>query len=244
MIYQKHIHPFLSEYETEIDTFISSAHDRAKAAGLQYIKRAIEFIKVNILGLPPKQPSSPQSFSSSGGTYAQNLLARFYIPAARKEPVTSPPANDLYNLIAGVLGQTRSSGSTAEAAPLPNIELKEDRISYIDTQRDRLRAVLQVLDREASNLLNTNGTPAASTSDDTEHATGPGDVSGMKKNKSEVDFESVEREDVGEEKRTTSGGWMPWNWRSGASTGDEEKKPPVEPEIASSTGVDTKDDGN
>ncbi|KAI9793053.1 MAG: hypothetical protein M1816_000951 [Peltula sp. TS41687] len=254
LIYQNHVHPFLSEYEYEIDTFISSAHDRAKAAGLQYIKRAIEFIKVNLLGLRPTTPSS--SSTSSGGTYAQNLLARFYIPAARKDPVppsssSAPPpaANDLYNLIAGVMGQSRSSpGSPAEAevSPLSKIESKEERISYLETQRGRLRAVLQVLDKEASSLSSLAGAPAApSAPDNVEHASsGSENASPMRKNKSEIDFENVEREDVGsEEKRATTGGWMPWNWRSaGASTSGEKNASnnPVEPELASSTGITTR----
>lgn len=158
--------------------------------------------------------------------------------------MTPPPANDLYNLIAGVLGgQSRSSSGVPEETTLPNLQSKEDRISYIETQRDRLRAVLQVLDKEASNLLSpSSGTSASSTPGDSEHATESEAVSSMRKNKSEIDFESVEREDVGEEKRTTSGGgWMPWNWGSGASTDGEKKIQHVEPEIASSTGIDTKD---
>lgn len=239
IIYQTHIDPFLSKHESEIDTFISSAHDRAKAAGLQYLKRALEFVKVNILGLAPKKPSPPQSVPS-GTSYAQSLLARFYLPAARKDTPPSP-ANDLYNLISAVLGQSRSSSSSSDAlspaqSAMPDLPTKDDRISYIVTQSERLRAVLHALDKEASRLLHP--TPLNPTDDDDDDKPNvpvsvPVTVAGeggpsMRKNKSETDFESVSRDDVGdsegeegqEEKRTatatataTTAGWMPWTWR-------------------------------
>ena len=49
-LYQTHVHPFLLEHENELDTFISEAHDRAKALGLLYAKQAVEWVKVMYAG--------------------------------------------------------------------------------------------------------------------------------------------------------------------------------------------------
>ena len=229
LLYQSYIDPFLFQHESEIDTFISSAHDRAKAAGLQYIKQAIEFVKVNVLGLPPNRLSSPAS-TSGGGTYAQSLLARFHLPAARAEPVaTQPSAADLYGLMAAFLGQSNSSGSTHEAAAaavLDDPRITEDRINFITTQRDRINALLVALDREKSSLQ-TSAAPLAEQDN-------PGS---MKKNKSETDFERVERDEAGEDKgRATSGSWLPWSWGSSTAAPPTDGKKQAEAETAQSTG--------
>uniref|UniRef100_L2GGK1 Protein YOP1 n=1 Tax=Colletotrichum fructicola (strain Nara gc5) TaxID=1213859 RepID=L2GGK1_COLFN len=59
IIYQTHVHPFLQDNEAQIEEFISEAHDRLKAAGIAYLKRAIELIKTNDLSksgnlIPPE----------------------------------------------------------------------------------------------------------------------------------------------------------------------------------------------
>jgi receptor expression-enhancing protein 1/2/3/4 len=48
VLYQEHVHPFLHENEVAIDDFISSAHDRAKAAGVTYLKHIVELIKQHV----------------------------------------------------------------------------------------------------------------------------------------------------------------------------------------------------
>src|SRR5438045_430888 len=37
VLYQTYLHPFLEEHEIAIEDFISSAHDRAKEAGINYL---------------------------------------------------------------------------------------------------------------------------------------------------------------------------------------------------------------
>ncbi|KAF7553726.1 hypothetical protein G7046_g7029 [Stylonectria norvegica] len=83
LIYQEYIHPWLEENETQIDEFISSAHNRITAAGISYLKIAIEQFKTKVLGLPPSAPAPAAAESYSSQTYTQSLLARFSVPAAK-----------------------------------------------------------------------------------------------------------------------------------------------------------------
>lgn len=256
LIYQHHIHPFLATYEAEIDDFISSAHDRARAAGLQYLKGAIDLIKKYVFGMQQQQQTSASSTQSpqSGGSYAQNLLARFHLPAAR-EGAVAPTAGDFYSFLTAALGQAVPSplagsgdgggASSGEQGPdgtgFPStVNTAEDRMSYLAAQRDRLRELLSVLDREASKLSAGATQPPADPSMAGADADENEDRSAgtIRKNRSEVDFESVERDDTQEEERRTTGGggWMPWNWGAGASKAETSKA--GEPEKGKATGID------
>lgn len=240
MIYQDHIHPFLTHYEQDIDNLITNAHDRAKAAGLQYLKRAIEFVKENVFGIPPKAQSSPPP--SSHGSYAQTLLSRFNLPSARDGFAT--PAGDFYDLLGATLAQaTKSSASReAQAEELsasgnlipPNMSSPIEKMSYISAQRDRLRVLLSALDKEAGNLSVDERITA-----DVEKriaAGGSGD-DGLKKSKSEAEFDTIDHLEastggVKQGEKSASGGWMPWNW------GAKPAPPSQEPEQASASGAD------
>ena len=74
LLYQSHVHPFLAKYEHDIDVFIVSAHENARKAGLEYLKKAIDFVKQNLLGMQAKeQRFAPQSQS---GTYCPDSIYR------------------------------------------------------------------------------------------------------------------------------------------------------------------------
>ncbi|KAI9828033.1 MAG: hypothetical protein M1832_003560 [Thelocarpon impressellum] len=249
ILYQTHIDPFLATHEAEIDHFISSAHDRARTVGFQYLKQAIELIKEHVLGLQPRQQTPPPPSSLYGGTYAQSLLASFNLPARRNGSFGAPAtAGDFYGLLSAALGQATSINTTREAQAEdlsasgtlipPNIRSAEERMSYISTQRERLRVLISALDKEATNISTTASAPVLpatvlSTGDD---MGGP-----LKKTRSESEFERVEREDVGgEESRAPAGGWMPWNW-AGKPPSVHAQLPgqsPDEATTARSTGVD------
>lgn len=106
-IYRNHVDPWFKAHDKDIEHLISTGHDRIKAAGLDYLKRAIAFVKAQLLGvqessstssssparpttstrsLPAQQPQQGQSQN-----YAQSLLARFTLPSAR--PATTAPSS-------------------------------------------------------------------------------------------------------------------------------------------------------
>ncbi|KAI9820223.1 MAG: hypothetical protein M1827_005845 [Pycnora praestabilis] len=263
ILYQEHIHPFLAQHEAEIDTFISNAHDRAKTAGLTYFKRAIELIKENVFGIQPKTTSSPPqsshgSHAGGSGSYAQNLLARFNLPAAREG--FAAPANDFYGLLSSALAQATisagGSGTSHEAQAeemsasgmlIPaGIKGNDEKMSYISTQRERLRVLLQALDKEASYL--TGGATRGDVVMDGVQVPGRltphirGGEEGLRKSKSELEFETVEHEETTEDKDTkkgpvAAGGWMPWNWNA-KPTRAAPTPPKSEPEQASASGME------
>lgn len=225
VLYQQHVDPFLHENELAIDDFISSAHERAKAAGVEYLKQVIELIKQHVLGLPPKEPTPPPTPSNI--SYAQSLIARFNLPSARPAfpdiNVSGATAADFYSLLASAVGAATSSNpatmpSTQATRDLSNSGTLipptvqgDDRLTFITAQRERLSILLSALDKEASTLQNKAVKPSAprnvpsmffdgSTSSEEEVGERPKSaMSGLSTRKSEVDFEKIDAESGAEE---------------------------------------------
>ncbi|KAL2205902.1 hypothetical protein CC79DRAFT_830099 [Sarocladium strictum] len=167
IIYEEHVHPFLEDNESQIDEFIANAHDRLRAAGAAYLKQGIEYLKTQILGLPPTEPA-PEPASAQGvpQSYTQSLLARFSVPTARwagSAPSASAAAatgNDFYNLLASAVSAataaatTRSDPTARSGTSLIPDSLQDSRekITFIAAQRERLNILLSALDREAQDI--------------------------------------------------------------------------------------------
>ena len=216
LLYQTHIHPFLAHHEHEIDNLITSAHDRAKSAGLTYLKRVIEFIKENLLGI---QPKARQEIPQPGANYAQSLLSRFNLPSARQG--LAAPAGDFYGLLSAALGTiSASSGASREAQAedlgrsgtlIPQgMTSTSEKMTFLSTQRERLRVLLSALDKEASDL----GTEAAIEKDVEKRMAGQQLGEGLRKSRSEAEFEEIGEEELEGDRdgKAPAGGWMPWNW--------------------------------
>jgi receptor expression-enhancing protein 1/2/3/4 len=233
------VHPFLEKNEIAIDDFISSAHDRVKAAGATYLKHGIELIKQYIFGLPPKEPTPPPTPTTF--SYTQSLIARFNLPAARPSlpanPITSATstANDFYSLLASAVSAATSSPAATAGKPRdlsnsgilvpPTVE-GEDRLSFISAQRERLAILLSALDKEASTLqgksaprVNSRMFNDGNADTEDEGAERPKSaMSGLSTRKSEVDFEKIDAESGTEEMmsgrtpKAGGGSWLPWSW--------------------------------
>ncbi|KAF2191202.1 hypothetical protein K469DRAFT_720191 [Zopfia rhizophila CBS 207.26] len=215
-LYQEYIDPFLYHHEREIDDFITDTHERARSAGLAYFQQGVEWVKVNVLGFAPRQPSPPPS---RGASYAQTFMSRFNMPSARGD-------KDLYGLVTQALSGASalySGNRDAQAEELSrsstlipdNIRNNDDRLSYLATQRERLATLIQAFDREQETLT-------------TQREGGSRYYEGgLSKSRSETEFDRIERDEIGQERppypvtppavdrRTSQGGWMPWNWQRG-----------------------------
>ncbi len=225
-IYTSYVHPFLAEHEHNIDEMISRGHDRAKAAGLQYLKRAIEYVKRDLLGMQPKAQSFPPK---EGGSYAQSLLSRFYVPSARTaaaQTTSARTSQDFYSLLSAAVGQMSRTGEAADITSsgtlIPRgIEGDEERMTFLATQRERLKVLLSALDREAWELGGQDAT-ASPTEEairkDVERRLGDdlGYGEGLRKRGSESEFDTIDREEAlrtpmkGGKRSSGGGGWMPW----------------------------------
>jgi len=232
-LYQQYMEPFLYHHEREIDDFISESHDRAKSAGLRYVEMGIEWVKVNAMGFAPHAPEPDRP---AGQTYAQSLMSRFQMPAARG-------SNDLYGLVNQALSGasalygagagTKDAQATNLSRAVPNlvpdnIRNNEDRLHYVSSQRERLESLLQAFDREQDNIRTQQsggnryyeqGSSRASSS------------SHLPRNRSDADFDRIDRDEIGSERppypltppplgRRTSSGWMPWNWQKAQQAED------------------------
>ncbi|KAK0644037.1 TB2/DP1, HVA22 family-domain-containing protein [Cercophora newfieldiana] len=228
IIYQTYVHPWLQENEGTIEDFIASSHERLRAAGIAYIKRAIEYLKTNVLGLPPSpEPANAAAASGpqSAQSYTQSLLSRFNLPAARWPGNAGAGAGatgaDFYNFLASAVSAAAgAAGSAGGSRSAPGADLSSSgatlvpdsirgaaaRMSYLHAQRERLNTVLFALDREASQLQSEDAQArAAGVNLDAAEAlstrslsAGSG-LSGLAKSRSEADFEKLEAESGAEE---------------------------------------------
>ncbi|PSR78555.1 HVA22 family TB2/DP1 protein, partial [Coniella lustricola] len=177
IIYTTYIHPYLEDNESQIEDFIATAHDKLKAAGLAYIKRAFEIVRTQVLGFPPSESSSQQQQQRTASeipaslrprSYTQSLLDRFQLPQARWSGNAGSAGQDFYNFLSNAVATAAGSGSGAGGSARqedktaggntsgtlvpPSIRDNADKMSFLAAQRERLHLVLSALDREAAQL--------------------------------------------------------------------------------------------
>lgn len=226
VLYESYLHPYLEENEREIEEFIASAHDRFKAAGIRYLKQAIELIRTRLLNLPPSEPAEPETRAAAAPQgYTQALLARFSMPGATKWAANNAGStgHDFYNLLAGAVNAAagglsttarNSSGSdvAARGTLIPqNIGGAQEKMTFIAAQRERLAFMMGALDREAAELQHEEHRRAAEQSsrkpgsmslDGHEPSRPPSGYSvgsALSKSRSEVDFEKIDAPSGGED---------------------------------------------
>ncbi|KAK0388116.1 hypothetical protein NLU13_4360 [Sarocladium strictum] len=176
IIYEEHIHPFLQDNEAHIDEFIANAHDRLRTAGVAYIKQAIEYVKTQVLGFPPTEPTpEPAHAQGAPQSYTQSLLARFSVPTARwagsSTSAATATGNDFYNLLASAVSAataaatTKNDPASASGPSLIPASLQDSRekMTFIAAQRERLNILLSALDREAQDIEQSDSTGDANT---------------------------------------------------------------------------------
>jgi hypothetical protein len=165
IIYEEHVHPFLEDNEAQIDEFIANAHDRLRRAGAAYLKQAIEYLKTQVLGLPPTEPTpEPTNAQGAPQSYTQSLLARFSVPTARwagsSTSAATATGNDFYNLLASAVSAATAAATSRSDPAAPSgaslipagLQDSREKITFIAAQRERLNILLSALDREAQNI--------------------------------------------------------------------------------------------
>ncbi|KAI8965137.1 TB2/DP1, HVA22 family-domain-containing protein [Daldinia sp. FL1419] len=240
MLYETYLHPYLEENEAAIEEFIASSHDRLKAAGIAYLKRAIDLLRTQVLGMPPQEvePEETRAAAAPQG-YTQALLARFSMPATRwAANNTTTTGQDFFNLLANAVGAAAGArtpgGSTvpAKADPLSAANLipgnfggAEEKVAFITAQREKLALMMGALDKEARQLQMSEeerrraeqaGRVASMSLDGPDGGSRPPSGhsvwSGLSKSRSEVDFEKIDAESGAEDDN---------NLRRRAPAGDE-----------------------
>ncbi|KAJ4393412.1 hypothetical protein N0V93_002622 [Gnomoniopsis smithogilvyi] len=118
IIYTTYVHPYLEDNESQIEDLIATTHDKMKAAGMAYLKQAIELLRTQVLGMAPS-PEAAQAESNlipasqRPRSYTQALLERFQLPAARWLPAGSNAAvgADFYNFLASAVTAATGAGA-------------------------------------------------------------------------------------------------------------------------------------
>ena len=94
-----------------------------------------------------------------------------------------------------------------------------EKITFLSTQRERLRVLLSALDKEADGL----GPEASIERDVDKRMAGAQLGEGLRKSQSEAEFEEIGRDDLNGEKKVKAqqtGGWMQWAWGAKGESGD------------------------
>lgn len=236
LLYETHLHPYLDQNESRIEDFIATSHDRLRSAGLSYLRAAIAYVKVRVLGLPAEEQAAPEPPPQGAGGYTQSLLARFSVPSAR---FSAGAGADFYNFLSSAVSSAVSGGGgngTGQGGPgsiIPAGLRGADKASFIAAQRARLTAVLNTLDTEARTLereetlraeSNGSGSGGNGHEEGERPPSGLSSWSGLSKSRSEVEFEKIDAESGGEEeegvRRRKGGGWMPFGWGVGPGDGE------------------------
>ena len=198
----------MEEHERQIDGLISDAHARAKEVGLDAVKRGVEYLRVQVLGMTPKTPSPQPSRNVS---YSSYLMSRFDMPSAR-QGLAAAGTSEIFGVLGKALQQTTYPDSVSREAQVQDLTQSgtlipaslegEERTDFISTQRERLRTLLQAFDSEAYN------SPPAYTDDAVGRGTGrsavprqpegrrsylatPSGETGMHQSRSESEFEDL-----------------------------------------------------
>ena len=90
-----------------------------------------------------------------------------------------------------------------------------EKMTFLSTQRERLRVLLSALDKEADGL----GTEAAIERDVEKRLTGEQLGEGLRKSRSEAEFEEIVEDDLKGEGAKQANGWMPWAWGAKSENG-------------------------
>ena len=84
-----------------------------------------------------------------------------------------------------------------------------EKMTFLSTQREKLRVLLSALDKEADGL----GTEAAIERDVEKRMTGEQLGDGLRMSKSEAEFEEIGKDDLkGEGAKVQASGWTSWAW--------------------------------
>lgn len=155
----------------------------------------------------------------AGGTYAQNLLSRFNLPSARQG--LAAPAGDFYGLLSAAVGQVGAATGGSREAQVESMSRsgvlipegmtsRTEKMTFLSTQRERLKVLLTALDKEASTLSNDE-----MIEEDVDRRVGEArgmeaSQDGLAKSRTGTPFERIERDEA--EVKTAGGSWMPWNY--------------------------------
>lgn len=240
--YRAYVQPFLHQHERDIEAFVNGAHDQGKEVAAKWIRKAVEWIKMQILGQTATQAQANQQEQEAKGAtpYAQRLLALLNgTPSQQAGNSTSAVANNPAASLSTALQQATAALAYATAATnsTPRSSVPS---STNDTTQPQFHLPLNLTDAAAALIPAHLSTPAERLSyvsaqkerlrallgafeKEETSVEGPPTLttpaSELNKSGSEADFDSISHDDVpdasGAATRPTvqkSKSWVPWGW--------------------------------
>lgn len=233
VVYLQYVEPYIVHHETQIDNAIGEVHAKLQSMGLGYLNILVEYIRDKILGQQSPQAERSSAAGASRAGYAQDLLSRFAMPAARTSALASA-GSGVYGLLSA-MGTNTNSGSSSSNNRSLNLPTDfsnrsaGDKSAFLSSQREHLTSLLRALDQEQQSLdlAYGSGIPAPLVRNSSSRPSSSG--GGLKaKSRSEQSFEHLEHDDTtmtpssstqstpprshdnnDNNRRTASGGWVP-----------------------------------
>lgn len=184
--------------------------------------------------MPPKSSSAATSsaYGANTGSYAQNLLSRFNLPSARQGLIspTATAAGDFYGLLGATLGHIGGGGGVSREAQVeemsrsgalvpPGLTSTKEKMTFLATKREHLQVLLtavekqvdelsqdEMIERDVDSRLRAAGAATPASFDE-----------GLRKSKSEAEFEAIEREEWGSERAAMERGGGQKSGNTGSS---------------------------
>ena len=163
-----------------------------------------------------RQQQQQQQQAKSQG-YTQNLLSRFNLPAPAAASVEAYGvlASALQGVMSGAGAgsssrETQARDLSSSGSLVPPDLCREERLSYIAAQKERLGILMRAFENEA----------------EAEVDAGRAGEGAMRKSKSEMEFDTIDRDEAGEKvaKAGSGGAWMPWLWSAKSDNVSVERK--------------------
>ena len=261
-LYHAYISPFFIQHEREIEEAVTRVHEAARRVpGWQYAEQALLYARDRVARW---SGGRAQQRGSQADRLASQFLGAFGLSTgatapqkrqARPEASGVAAAGQLYGAASAALGMLASSaastsktakdkaGTAAQSASrnLADFPNDKERLSYVQSERDRLRSLLEAYAKEERRLNESVGLAYGAGGPGSAPATGQGQ--GMARSRSEAEFEVLRQEDVGVDapvddvgaagegsvgriggeaesasgspETRKSGGWGSWMWGAG-----------------------------
>lgn len=163
-VYDEYLSVYLDRYGGQLETYMEKLRVE-QVFGI--LRGMMAWVREQVLGVKPHSaaaPTAPPGMAAAAG-YAQSIFS--HLPAfggggtTQQRQQRSPVAavGDVYSMLSGFMS---SSPGTARQVPMEDstptlpghftASTPAERLEYISSQRSRLQAMLQRLDKEAENL--------------------------------------------------------------------------------------------
>lgn len=213
LAYKTYVQPFLHQHERDVESFINDVHDQSRKLVAQWMRTAVEWVKMQLLGQSESQArATPQEVEAKREIpYSQRLLALFngaptsQAPAAATseigdDTIQGVPAISLGNALQQATAALAYAASASNSASWPSVHPSPH------NQTEPTNSITPLIPTHLSTIAERLGYVAAQKERlrvllgaferEEASAASLAPSGDLKKSASEIDFDRIEHEDV------------------------------------------------